>query len=147
MILIPKSFGTFNFGAISGAYPEEMDISSGIAQLKIEKTAGGRLIDFNYGTRAQIVPQPFVVTLLLSAATQTALANLYESLANSAALQGIVGENKTFTAQSISGNNWTCNASCESVVKVIRADDSIDKNTLLAGVQLQFVPVTNWIEV
>ena len=108
--------------------------------------AGGRLFDFNYGERADIIPAPFTVRIFLSVVGATNLQAMYEELASPAVLQGIVGWVDTFTAKDANGASWTCTAGCERVDKILSGDDAITGTTILDGIALSFVPVTNWVK-
>lgn len=144
MILIPYSFKDITFGEAGGWIVEQMDISAGVADLKIRMTAGGYLFDFNYGERAAIIPAPFTVNLFLRETATEDLQELYESLASPSPLEGIVGWVDTFTAKDLSNTTWTCTAGCETIQKILTPDDNINNTNILEGVAIPFIPVTNW---
>lgn len=146
MILIPYSFHGVTF-VTSGAgfYAQEMDISSGVADLRIRPVAGGKLFDFNYGYRASIIPAPFVVSLFINGTSTANMQALYEDLSDPTG--GIVGYTDTLTAKDTANASWTCTAGCETIQKVLSADDNIAGSYILEGIQIYFVPVTNWVKV
>lgn len=146
MILIPHSFKDITFGEAGGWIVEEMDISAGVADLKIRLVAGGSLFDFNYGQRAMIIPAPFTVKLFLRETATADLQDLYEELASPSPLNGIVGWVDTFTAKDRNNTSWTCTAGCQTIQKILTADDNIDDTNILEGIAIPFIPVTNWLE-
>lgn len=134
------------FTAANHYAPQSIDISSAVAQSKIRRVAGGRLFDFNYGYKADLIQDPFTITLVLVGDTVADIDQAYESLAHPTF--GVIGERDVLKGTDRRGFDWQITALLESVTKVLTENDSIDKNTIMDGVELSFVPATNyWTEV
>ena len=145
MILVPYSFKGVTFGSAgSGFIVEEVDISSGVADLRIRPVAGGRLFDFNYGEQARIIPSPFTISIFLSGSSSANMQALYESLSDPTT--GIVGHVDTLTAKDLSNSSRTCEAGIETIQKVLNADDNVANSYVLEGITIYVIPVDNWVK-